>query len=86
VLALLATHPIAGAVLDANFIDGDISPVVEYMMTAALPFILQTGVDLPPALADRFADLIVRIKPNVAAQLVAELEMMIEHRARRLAR
>lgn len=84
-LALLVSQHVAGAILDFSLLDGDITPVVEYMMAAALPFIIQSGVDLPPTFAARFPDLIVRIKPNVAESLVAELyTLIVTDQARRI--
>lgn len=76
-LALLETHVVVAAILDVNLSDGDISPVVEYLVAHGVPLILQTGVGLPADLATRFPDLIVRIKPTRAAVLVSQLEMMI---------
>jgi len=69
--------PIAGAILDVNLVDGDISPVAEQLIEAGIPIIVQTGIGLPPRLAARFPDLPVHIKPCVAAKLVAQLEAMI---------
>jgi DNA-binding response OmpR family regulator len=76
-LALLETRTITAAILDVNLSDGDISPVAERLIGLGIPVIFQTGVGLPPGLADRFPGLIVRIKPYVAARLVAELATFI---------
>lgn len=76
-LALIEKLPIAGAILDVNLVDGDISPVAEQLIEAGIPIIVQTGIGLPPRLAARFPDLPVHIKPCVAAKLVAQLEAMI---------
>jgi DNA-binding response OmpR family regulator len=76
---LLETQAIAGAILDVNLIDGDISSIVEYLVKRNVPFILQTGVGVPVNLAARFPDLIVRIKPIVAATLVADLSALLVH-------
>lgn len=79
-LRLLATHPVVAAILDFNLVDGDVAPVIEYLTGHGVPFILQTGVDMPPEVAARFPDLIVRIKPTVSARLVAELAaLIVEH-------
>ena len=76
-LALLESRPVVAAILDVNLVDGDISPVVEYLMEHGVPLILQTGVGLPEDLAARFPNLVVRIKPTRAAVIVAQLEGMI---------
>lgn len=78
-LALLDARPVAAAILDVNLVDGDISPVAEILIERGIPFILQTGVGLPPELA-RFPDLVVCIKPCVAAQLAVQLVAMISNR------
>lgn len=79
-LILLKKHTVAAAILDVNLIDGDISPVVEYLVERGVPLILQTGVGLPADLAARYPGLIVRIKPTIAAVLVAQLEVLIFER------
>ena len=76
-LALIASRQIVAAILDVNLADGDISPVAEALIDAGIPIILQTGIGLPPELAARFPDLVVHIKPCLAALLVDELEMLI---------
>jgi len=76
-LVLLEKYPVVAAILDVNLIDGDVSAVVEYLVARDIPLILQTGVGLPVNLAARHPDLIVRIKPTVAAVLVAQLETLI---------
>jgi DNA-binding NtrC family response regulator len=81
-LALLDVHPVVAAILDVNLVDGDISTVVEYLMERSVPLILQSGVGLPPTLVARFPDLVVRIKPTVAARLVAELATLLADRQR----
>lgn len=76
-LALLETQCVRGAILDVNLTDGLISPVVEYLILRQVPLILQTGVGVPADLAARFPDLIVRIKPTPADELVFELATLI---------
>lgn len=80
--ALIATRPIVAAILDVNLTDGDISPVAEILIGSGIPIILQTGVGVPPELAARFPDLIVHIKPCIAAKLVVQLEALIADRAK----
>ncbi|HVR90626.1 MAG TPA: response regulator [Novosphingobium sp.] len=77
-LILLETHPVIAAILDVNLVDGDISPVVEYLVAHHIPFILQSGIGLPSELSARFPDMIVRIKPSVATRLVAELAALLD--------
>ena len=79
-LILLNARPVAGAILDVNLVDGDITPVAEHLIGLGVPIILQTGVGLPSGLATRFPDLVVHIKPCISAILVRQLEAMIADR------
>ena len=76
-LALIGAQTVAAAILDVNLGDQDISSVAEILLARKIPVILQTGVEAPPDLVARFPDLIVHIKPCVAARLVAQLETLI---------
>ena len=76
-LELLATSNVEAAILDVDLLDGDCSAVVEALASRGIPIIIQTGVDLPPALAARYPDLIVQKKPCMASRLIAQLEFMI---------
>ena len=77
-LALLEAGPVDAAILDVNLADRDVTPVVEALVGLGVPIILQTGVGLPPSLADRFPGLAVRIKPSSAKVLLAQLERMLQ--------
>lgn len=77
-LALLDTQLVAAAILDSNLIDGDITPVATLLLEAGIPIIIQSGTGLTPELALRYPDLVVHIKPYVAADLVAELATLID--------
>jgi DNA-binding NtrC family response regulator len=81
-LDLLATTTVRAAILDVNLIDGDCSAVVELLASRRIPTIVQTGLELPRALAARFPDLNVHTKPCRASSLVAQLEAMLENLAR----
>ena len=83
-MALLATNTVVGAIMDVNLADGVCSAVVEALVGMGASVILQTGVGLPPDLAARFPNLIVHIKPCVAAKLVAQLEVLIAEHERPL--
>ena len=76
-LELIRTRQIGAAILDSNLIDGDITPVAILLMEAGIPIIIQSGVGLTPELAARFPQLVVHIKPYVAADLVTALAAMI---------
>lgn len=76
-LALIEAEPIAGAILDVNLIDGDITPVAEAILRLGIPVILQSGLSLPLELAERFPDVIIYSKPCASAKLVAQLAELI---------
>ena len=76
-LALIEKRPITAAILDYNLTDGDVTPVVMLLLDANIPIIIQSGLGIPPELALRFPDLVVFIKPYVAADLVSKLELLI---------
>jgi len=81
-LALLATTPVAAAILDCSLVDGDCSSVVELLADRGAPVIIQTGVALPANLAGRFPQIPVHAKPVVAASLIAQLDVLICERER----
>ncbi len=76
-LALIDGRTVTAAILDVNLADQDISPVAEILLALGIPVILQTGIEAPPELMARFPNLVVHIKPCVAAKLVAELGTLI---------
>ena len=71
-LSLIGTRPITAAILDFNLTDGATTPVATLLLGAGIPVIIQSGVGIGPELAMRFPDLVVYIKPYVAADLVSE--------------
>jgi DNA-binding NtrC family response regulator len=79
-LALLEKRRVAAAILDVNLADRDISPLAEILLGLGIPIIIQTGVGLPAELAARFPDLVVHIKPCLAADLVREIAALISDR------
>ncbi len=78
-LALINSRAVTAAILDVNLADQNIAPVAEILLELEIPVILQTGVEAPPELVARFPDLVVHIKPCVAAKLVAELVTLVEN-------
>jgi CheY-like chemotaxis protein len=84
-LAFLATGIVDAAIVDVNLVDGDCSPVVGVLVGLDVPFIVHTAVDLPPPLAARFSGLVVQLKPCPAANLVAQLEILLAEHERAVA-
>jgi hypothetical protein len=73
-MSLLDVHQLAGAVLDSQLEDRDITPVVTSLLKQGVPLVIHTGTGLPPALALSHPDLPVLIKPLKPA-IVLELLM-----------
>lgn len=76
-LELLINRNPCGAILDVNLPDGDVTPVVECLVSRGVPLVIQTGIGLPSALAARFPDLVVVIKPVMVTDLVRRLEALM---------
>jgi CheY-like chemotaxis protein len=81
-LALIEGRVVSGAILDVHLTDRDISPLADVLLGRGIPIIVQTGVGIPPELAARFPDLVVRTKPCVSALLVTELAALIVYHQR----
>lgn len=81
-LALLADGAVGAALVDFNLIDGESTALIEGLVGRGVPFIVHTAGDLPPALATRFPNLVVRTKPCPAETLVTQLESLLADHAR----
>ncbi len=60
-LALVASGPVAGAILEVNLRDGDIVPVLDVLLDRGVPLAIQTGVGLPADFRRRYPTLRVSI-------------------------
>ena len=69
----LVTKEIQGAILDFHLPDGDVSEVLHALLARGLPVVVQTGGGLPAGLTEEYPNLVVLMKPNDPARLVAEL-------------
>ncbi|MEP9359973.1 response regulator [Sphingomonas sp. KR3-1] len=70
---LLASETIAAAILDANLLDRDVTPLATSLAERSVPFVIFTGTGLPPALAATHPDLPVIIKPARSTAVLAAL-------------
>lgn len=77
-LLLLDQHEIAGAVLDCQLFDRDVTPVVLTLVGKGVPLVIQTGTGVPAALAEAHPDLPLLMKP-VKPHKVLEL-LLVEIR------
>jgi CheY-like chemotaxis protein len=73
-MSLLDVHQLAGAVLDSQLEDRDITPVVTSLVAQGIPLVIHTGTGIPSALALAHPDLPVLFKPLKPA-IVLELLM-----------
>jgi ActR/RegA family two-component response regulator len=71
--SLLATEPVAAAVLDANLLDGDVTSLALALIHRAVPFVVHTGTGLPDELAAVHPHLPVVTKPASANIVLANL-------------
>jgi DNA-binding response OmpR family regulator len=62
-LALILELP-DGAVLDANLLDGPITPVVRALCDKSVPLVIFTGLGLPSDLQRSHPDIAVILKPS----------------------
>lgn len=72
---------IGGAILDANLLDRDVTPLALRLIERGIPFVLHTGTGLPGALAQACPELTVIMKPVSTALVVEALEREIAKRS-----
>lgn len=72
-LALLDKLQISGAVLDANLLDRNVTPVALKLIDLAVPFVIHTGIGLPDELAAAFPHVSVIMKPSRPETVVRQL-------------
>lgn len=72
-LALLGRESIAAAIVDANLIDRDVTPLALALVERGIPFVVHTGKGLPAELAALHPDLPVIMKPAKAIEVLATL-------------
>ncbi|MDO6414923.1 hypothetical protein Q4F19_11070 [Sphingomonas sp. BIUV-7] len=79
-LALLQRTEVSAAVLDANLLDRDVSPVALQLIELAIPFVIHTGFGLPDELAAVFPHVSVIMKPtdpdDVVVQLLTQADLL----------
>ncbi len=72
-LALLESEIIAAAILDAQLLDRDITPVAMALVRKSVPFIIHSGSGIPVELAEQHPDLPVVPKPARSTAVLAAL-------------
>lgn len=69
----LELHIAGGAILDANLLDRDVTPVAIRLIEQGVPFIVHTGTGLPDELRALHPDLPVIMKPSPMIEVVQTL-------------
>jgi DNA-binding NarL/FixJ family response regulator len=76
-LVLAEQGDIAAAILDANLLDRDITPLALRLIDRGIPFVIYTGTGLPADLASVYPDLPVVMKPALPETVVDALQAAI---------
>jgi CheY-like chemotaxis protein len=72
-MALLQSEVVAAAILDANLLDRDVTPVALSLVERSIPFVIHTGTGMPSELAALHPDLPVVMKPARSTAVLAAL-------------
>jgi len=72
-LRLISQEDVDSALLDFNVADGEVTPVLELLVSRGVPIIIYTGRGLPPELSWQHPNLTVLRKPAPPSRIVEEL-------------
>lgn len=72
-MALMQTQTIAAAILDANLLDGEVTPLAVALGEKGVPFVIHTGTGLPDNLAEMMPDIPLIMKPAESIEVLAML-------------
>ena len=76
-LALLKKEEVAAAILDANLIDGEVTPVAVLLIECGVAVVVHTGTGVPEGLHQRYPNVPVFLKPTSPENVVDALLKMI---------
>jgi DNA-binding NtrC family response regulator len=79
---LRAGKPVDAALLDVNLTDGQVTPVLDVLMTRHVPTVVYTGGAVPEGVDRHRDDIHLLAKPVSSAYLVRELRTVMEDVAR----
>jgi DNA-binding NtrC family response regulator len=74
----LEREPVAAAILDANLVDRDVTPLAMHLLEQGTPFVVYTGKGLPDELAQKHPELPTILKPAPAEKV---LNLLVERMA-----
>ncbi len=80
-LTLLERNDVDAAIVDANLIDRDVTPLALELYRQDIPFVVHTAKGLPFELASVLPDLLVVMKPTDAENVVAQIAALVETRS-----
>jgi ActR/RegA family two-component response regulator len=72
-LRLVVAEPIEAAILDANLVDRDVTPLALLLIERSVPFVIHSGTGIPPELAKHHPDLVSVMKPARSTEVLAAL-------------
>lgn len=72
-ITLLTSREVASAILDANLIDRDITPVALLLASRQVPFVIHTAVGVPSELSVALPGVPVVMKPEAPEQVLSLL-------------
>jgi DNA-binding NtrC family response regulator len=72
-LRLLDDETVDTALLDFNVADGEVTPVLDLLVSRGVPVVIYTGRGLPESLSARHPNLSVLRKPLATARIIEEL-------------
>jgi DNA-binding NtrC family response regulator len=72
-LAILRDAKVTAAILDANLLDRDVTPVALELAERGVPFVIHSAIGIPAALADAVPEVRLVRKPAMADEVFAEL-------------
>ena len=72
-IALLASQEVASAILDANLIDRDITPLALLLASRRVPFVIYTAVGVPSELCVALPGVPVVMKPEAPEHVLSLL-------------
>lgn len=72
-MEIIETIEVAGAILDCNLADREITPVALLLWERGIPFVLHSAKGIPAELARKVPGLLMVPKPAEAAEVVKQL-------------
>jgi DNA-binding NarL/FixJ family response regulator len=72
-LRLVDADTIEAAILDADLVDRDVTPLALVLIERSVPFVIHSGTGIPKELAKQHPNLVVVMKPARSTEVLATL-------------